>query len=218
MKIKGVVLDMDGLMFDTENLTYKLQHEIFEKNFGINYTLDQYKMTIGKRTEDLLSFFTSLCGEDFDYEAFRIMCRKAYTDYTDKYGVPIKDGLFELLDYLKEHKIKTALSTSTTKKSAERTLRISGALHYFDALICAEDVEHGKPHPEPFEKAAKALSLKPSECVALEDSLNGIKSAYAAGLIPIMVPDLIEPTEEIRPMCRFILTDLAQVINIFDKI
>ncbi len=212
--IKGVVFDMDGLMFDTENLTYKLQHEILIRDFGIEYTLGEYKQTIGLRTEDLKSFFKNLCGEDFDIDAFRQSCREAYTAYTDKNGVPVKDGLFELLDFLKEKEIKISLSTSTTKASAQRTLKISGTLGYFDTLICADDVENGKPHPEPFAKAAASLGLKPGECMALEDSANGIKSAYAAGLIPVMVPDLIEPTDEIKQMCFKIENSLKDVINL----
>ena len=126
--------------------------------------------------------------------------------------MPIKKGLFELLDYLKENKIKIALATSTSESSAKRTLRISETLKYFDALVCADDVSHGKPYPDPFLKAAEKLGLKPEECLALEDSINGIKSAYAAGMITVMIPDLIEPTNEIKPMCHKILPSLSEVI------
>lgn len=213
MDIGGVVFDMDGLMFDTENLTYKLQKKILEKK-GIVYTLDAYKQTIGKRTEDIVDLFRELCGEDFDYSSFRIECRETYTEYTDKHGVPIKEGLFDLLDYLKAKDIKTALCTSTTEPSARRTLRISGTLPYFDTLVCADDVKRGKPYPDPFNKAAEKLGVKPENCLALEDSINGIKSAYASGMVTVMIPDLIEPTEEIKPMCYKILPSLNDVIGI----
>ena len=210
MMIKGVVFDMDGLMFDTENLTYELQKPILAEK-GIDYTLDWYKQTVGKRSEDIVLMFRKLCGEDFDYEAFRVQCREAYRDYTDKRGVPIKDGLFDLLEFLKEKSVKIALCTSTTEPSAERTLRISGTLKYFDALVCADDVSRGKPYPDPFIRAAEKLGLNPGECLALEDSINGIKSAYSAGMITVMIPDLIEPTDEIRPMCYRILPSLTNV-------
>lgn len=206
---------MDGLMFDTENLTYKLQKPILEKQ-GVTYTLDWYKQTVGKRTEDIITLFAKLCGEDFDYSAFRIECRKAYTEYTDRYGVPVKEGLFELLDFLKGKGIKTALATSTTAQSAVRTLKISGTLPYFDALVCADDVERGKPFPDPFLKAAEKLGLQPEDCLALEDSLNGIKSAHSAGMTAVMIPDLIEPTDEIKSMCCRILPSLKEVIKLFN--
>ena len=212
MLINGVVFDMDGLMFYTETLTYELQKPIMEQK-GITYTLDWYKQTVGKRTEDIVPLFKELCGEDFDYDEFRAQCREAYQKHTDEYGVPIKKGLFELLDYLKEKGIKIALATSTTEPSAARTLRISGTLPYFDALVCADDVKRGKPHPDPFLKAAEKLGFKPENCLALEDSINGIKSAYAAGMVTVMIPDLIEPTEEIRPMCYKILNTLDEVIK-----
>lgn len=216
MRFSGVIFDMDGLMFDTETLTYKLQKEIFDKK-GIVYTLDWYKQTVGKRSEDILALFKELCGEDFDYEAFRAECREAYIDYTDRYGVPIKNGLFELLRYLREKGIKTALATSTTRRSAERTLRVSETLPYFDELVCAEDVSRGKPFPDPFLKAAEKLGVKPESCLSLEDSLNGIRSAYDAGTIAVMIPDLIPPTEEIKPLCFKVLNSLTDVIPLIEQ-
>lgn len=216
MNVKGVVFDMDGLMFDTENLTYKLQCGVLDAMGLSGLSLDEYKLTVGKRTADLESFFKDRFGDGFDCAAFRVKCREAYIGYTDRHGVPIKDGLFGLLRHLKALGIKTAVCTSTTFRSAERTLRIAGALPYFDELVCAEDVKNGKPHPEPFRKSAEKLGLEPAECVALEDSINGIKSAFAAGLIPIMVPDLIPPTDEIKPMCRAVCASLSDVISLIE--
>lgn len=216
MKIRGVVFDMDGLMFDTENLTYKLQHELLRKK-GVEYPFELYKTTVGKRSEDIEEFFCKLCGEGFVYADFRVESRTAYENYTDKFGVPIKDGLFELLVFLKEKGIKTAVATSTTRPSAQRTLRISGALPYFDELVCADDVTRGKPHPDPFLKAAEKLGLEPEECLALEDSLNGIKSAHAAKMTAVMVPDIVEPTDEIRPLCFRILPSLNEVSALIEN-
>ncbi len=210
MRYRGVVFDMDGLMFDTERLTFELQREIL-KAHGYDWTLELYKQTVGLRTEDLIPFFRKFGGEDFDIGAFRGECRKAYREYTDKFGVPVKDGLFELLELLKREEIKIALATSTTEQSAVRTLKIAGVLDYFDALVCAGDVENGKPAPDPFLKAAEKLGLEPADCAALEDSLNGIRSAHAAGMAAIMIPDLIAPTDEIRGMCEAVLNSLRDV-------
>ena len=211
MTYRGAVFDMDGLMFDTERLTYELQKEILA-SYGIDYKLEWYKNTIGKRADDIEGMFIELCGEDFSYEKFREECRTAYREYTDKNGVPAKPGLFEALEKLKDRGVKIALATSTTRRSAERTLRIAGVLGYFDALVCAEDVSRGKPAPDPFIKAAEKLGLEPGECIAIEDSLFGIESAYRAGLIPIMIPDLIPPTEEVKKMCAAVLGSLEEVV------
>lgn len=205
---------MDGLMFDTENLTYTLQKEIMHRDFGVQFSLSQYKQTIGKRFVDLPQLFEDLYGEGFDFERFHESCRSEFISYTDKFGVPIKDGLFELLDELKRRKIKIALATSTSTKSAMRMLKIAKVADYFDEFVCAEDVTHGKPDPEPFAKAAEKLGVAPENCLALEDSFNGIRSAYGAGMVTVMIPDLIEPTDEIRALCRKVCVDLVEVINL----
>ena len=213
MKIKGAVFDMDGLMFDTENLTYQLQKQILN-NDGFDFSIEHYKQTVGKRLADLLPLFQKFFGEDFDAEGFRQKCREAYIKYTDENGVPVKPGLNEILEKLKAEKIKIALATSTTSRSAKRTLKTAGVLDYFDEIVCAEDVEYGKPDPEPFLKAAEKLSLNPGKCLALEDSYNGIISAHSAGMITVMVPDLIEPTKEITALCDYIFIDLNEVAKI----
>ena len=128
-----------------------------------------------------------------------------------KTGCPIKTGLFEILDYLKSKDIKIALATSTTAKSATEILTRAKVIDYFDRLICGDMVAKSKPDPEIFVTAVKELGENPKDCIALEDSINGIKSAYGAGLKPIMVPDLIEPTEEIRPMLFALCKDLTEV-------
>ena len=121
--------------------------------------------------------------------------------------------LFEILDYLKSKDIKIALATSTTAKSATEILTRAKVIDYFDRLICGDMVAKSKPDPEIFVTAVKELGENPKDCIALEDSINGIKSAYSAGLKPIMVPDLIEPTEEIRPMLFALCKDLTEVKN-----
>lgn len=214
MKIQGAVFDMDGLMFDTENLTYILQREILFDD-GRSFTLEDYKATIGKRAADLPGYFNKLFGNEFNYEDFHQKCRESFVHYTEQNGVPIKEGLFEILDELKSRGIKTALATSTTRRSAERILKIAEVFDYFDAFVCAEDVKNGKPHPEAFLKAAEKLELEPGSCIALEDSINGIKSAYSSGMITVMIPDLIEPTDEIKDKCNFVFKNLEDVIKIF---
>jgi HAD superfamily hydrolase (TIGR01509 family) len=97
-----------------------------------------------------------------------------YLDRLNTKGIPVKPGLFELLDYLKENKIKIALATSTSRETATKNLEVCGVLKYFDELVCGNDVKNGKPHPEVFLTAAKKLGLDPAGCVAYEDSLTGI--------------------------------------------
>ncbi len=216
MKVKGVVFDMDGLMFDTELLTFKIWNEILtEKNY--DYSFEIYKQTIGIRTIEVKKFYADLYGESFDYDKIYKEAIDRFWKYTEEKGVPIKKGLFELLDFLKNSKIKIALATSTTTKSAREILRRAKVLDYFDILVCGDMVINGKPHPEVFLKAANKLGLKTDECIGLEDSINGIKSLYNANMKAIMIPDLIEPTDEIKPMIYKVCRDLREVVNLIEN-
>ena len=216
LKIKGVVFDMDGLMFDTERLTYKIINQVMAAK-GYDYSLDFYKETVGKRSVDVVSMYKEKFGESFDYQAMKVDNMKIFWDYTAKNGVPAKKGLTQLLDYLKERNIKIALATSTTRKSAVEILTRARVIDYFDALMCADSVEKGKPDPEIFRKACESLGLQPQECMGLEDSFNGIISSSDAGLVTIMIPDLISPTEKIKNRCYKVCNDLTEVIEILKK-
>lgn len=215
--IKAVIFDMDGLMFDSERLvcenwTYLL------KERGMEFSLDFFKTLLGLRIEDSEKRFKEKYGEDFDYQGFRAIARKRYFELVSAEGVPIKQGLIELLEYLRKSKIKTAVATSTSEVSASRSLEIAGVTKYFDAFIFGDNVTNGKPHPEIYLTAAEKLGVKPQECVALEDSFNGIRSAYNAGMTAIMIPDMLLPDDEIRKKASYVLNDLSEVISIIKKL
>ena len=139
-------------------------------------------------------------GEDFPYDDIIEIAKENYLKRLEKDGIPIKTGLFEILDYLKENKYLLAVATSTREVTTLKNLERIKIKHYFDKIICGDKVSHSKPHPEIYLKAAEMLGVPPEECYVLEDSHNGIKSAFAAGMKPIMVPDLLPYNEEIRQM------------------
>jgi len=215
-KIKGVIFDMDGLMFDTERLTYEIINQVMTEK-GYDYSLDFYKQTIGKRSVDVVSMYKEKFGDDFDYQAMKAGNMEIFWDYTAQKGVPAKKGLFDLLDYLKEKDIRIALATSTTAKSATEMLKRGKVIDYFDVLMCGDSVVNGKPDPEIFAKACENLGLTPNECMGLEDSFNGIISSSDAGLVTVMIPDLIPPTEKIKNRCYKVCNDLTEVIEILKK-
>ena len=210
--IKGAVFDMDGLMFDSEKLVYENWKTMLNE-LGFEYDIEIFKNTIGLRTDETKRYYNSLYKENFNYDELKIRSRKMFFDRVEREGVPIKKGLFELLDFLKENNIKMAVATSTSRQSCERMLKKSGAYPYFDEIICGDDVTKGKPHPEVFLKASERLGIAPQYCIALEDSINGIKSAHSAGMITIMVPDFLQPTDEINPVINCLCNDLTEVIE-----
>ncbi len=207
--IKGAIFDMDGLMFDTERLVYDNWQKMMDEA-GYDYSIEDFKQTVGRRKKEVQNFYFSRYGADFPYWEFADKGRARYVERVTREGIPVKKGLFEILDWCKGEGVKIALATSTSRQSAELNLRVAGVVDYFDALVCGEEVKNGKPHPEVFLTAAAKLGLAPEECVALEDSINGIKSAYAAGMTTVMVPDFLQPTDEIKPMITYLCGDLSQ--------
>lgn len=210
--IRGAIFDMDGLMFDSERLVYEIWQEMMDEN-GFNYDLEVFKKTIGLRTDKAEQYYCDLYGSSFDYKPFKQKSRKTFIARVTNDGVPIKKGLFEILDYLKANSIKMAVATSTSAQTALNIIKMAGVYDYFDAFVCGDDVKNGKPHPEVFLTASQRLGIPPKDCVAFEDSINGIKSAYAANMMTVMVPDFLEPTDEIRPMLSFLCKDLTQAVQ-----
>lgn len=217
LMIKGAIFDMDGLMFDSERIVYESWQKLMDEG-GYSYSLDVFKQTIGLRTDATQKLYTAMYGTAFNYDMYRDKARQMFLDRVSKEGVPVKKGLFELLEYLENSGIKTAVATSTSSKTAVKTLKMANAYSHFNEFVCGDEVTHSKPHPQIFLTAAQKLGVAPCECVAFEDSINGIKSAHAAGTMPVMVPDYLEPTDEIRPMLAFLCSDLMQAAAFIKKV
>ena len=207
--MKGAIFDMDGLMFDTERLVYENWQDMMDAR-GLPYDLDVFKQTIGRRKKEVELFYLDRYGADFPYRELADEGRQRYVDRLQREGIPKKKGLVEILRWCRKNSLKVALATSTSRRTAELNLRTAGVSEYFDALVCAEEVVNGKPHPEVFVTAAEKLGVPPEECAAFEDSINGIKSAYAAGMTTVMVPDYLQPTDEIIPMIDYLCSDLNE--------
>ncbi len=211
--IKGVIFDMDGLMFDTEKIVLKNWSQVMKES-GFDYSIDIYKKTVGLRHAETEKLYRSIYGESFDYQTLRKKVSQMYIEYTEKYGVPQKEGLSKLLEYLKENNILTAVATSTREESAFRTLKIAGVTEYFDAFMFGDTVKNGKPDPEIFERARLLLGTEKENTMALEDSINGVKSAYSAGLKTVMIPDMVNPDKDTEKLLYAKCKNLKEIIEI----
>ncbi len=210
--IKGAVFDMDGLMFDSERLVYETWQMMMDE-LGFDYNLEIFKNTIGLRTDMAESYYNSLYGDSFCYKPLKQKSREIFLSRISQEGVPVKKGLTEMLEFLKSNGLKIAVATSTSAQTAHKIIKMAGVYNYFNAFVCGDDVKNGKPHPEVFLTAAEKLLLLPTECVAFEDSINGIKSAHSAKMTTVMVPDYLQPTQEIIPMIDLLCGDLSQAIE-----
>lgn len=210
--IKGVIFDMDGLMIDTEKLLTKFWCKA-AKLYGFNMTMEHVlgiRSLAAKFAEPKLK---GIFGDSFNYMEVRAKRIELMNEYIENNGIEKKKGLDELLIYLKQNGYKIAVATATDLKRTTAYLTRIGIFDYFDKIICASMVKNGKPEPDIYLKASEELGFLPKECIALEDSPNGIISAHRAGCIPIMIPDLSEPDDELLKLCEARLDSLDLVIS-----
>ncbi|WP_340644490.1 HAD family hydrolase, partial [Phenylobacterium sp.] len=164
----------------------------------------------GVRRSQCGDLFRSHFGAAFPFEAFHASWRLHFWRVAEN-RVAMKPGVPELLDLLDQARLPRAIATSSSAPTVARHLTTHGLTDRFDQIVCRGDYEHGKPAPDPFLAAARRLGVEPRFCLALEDSPIGVRSASAAGMMTVMVPDLLEPTEALAALCVLVARDLHQV-------
>ena len=194
-KIKAVIFDMDGVIFDTEMVYLKVWSEVFEK-YGYKMTKEIYSSVLGTGRENVKKVFLSKFGSDLPIDDMYIEKDKNLAKEIEK-GVPLKHGVCEILEYLKENNFKIALATSALSERVFKQLKQANIESFFNAIVCRDEVKETKPNPDIFLKAADKLSISPEQCIVIEDSNAGIEAAFNAGMIPIHVVDLKKADEKI---------------------
>jgi HAD superfamily hydrolase (TIGR01509 family) len=208
--MKAVIFDMDGVIFDSEYATYLSWQKIAEREKLPDFD-DVYKRCIGVTYEVTKQICLDAYGQDFPYEKFAKEASLIYHERYDGGRLPVKEGARELLSYLKENAIPTAIASSTREERVVIQLEEAGLLSCFDEVVGGDCVKRSKPAPDIFLLAAERLGIAPADCVVIEDSYNGIRAAHAAGMIPVMVPDMLEPNGEMRGLSRAICKTLTEV-------
>lgn len=207
--IKAVIFDMDGTITDTEWCNVKFWCEA-ARQFGIEVAEEDILFIRSLEAKKSAAYLENKY-KGFDYYAVREVRRKLMREYVDANGVTAKPGVKELLTYLKDNGIKTALATATQYQHAERYMKDLGFFDLFDSIVCTSMVEHGKPAPDVFLYACECIGERPEECIAVEDSPNGIRSASAAGCITVMVPDLTPADDEMRSLIAAEASSLTEL-------
>ncbi len=207
--VLGVVFDMDGLLIDSESVWRDAQLAEAAAR-GRHLPLDVVHGMIGLQWPLSLERLGAHFGPDFDVDAY-IDGASRRVEAIKREGVALKAGVVEMLDLLDELRLPRAIATSSSHKIVDLHMGHTGLLQRFDAVIAQGDYACGKPSPDPFLAAAGVIGREPSACLALEDSHNGVRAAHAAGMMTVMVPDLLEPTEEMHALCVGVAETLHHV-------
>lgn len=208
--MQTIIFDMDGLMFDTESVFVKAWDYAGEQ-IGIGKAGYMTLKTLGMSIVMSRDIWVAEFGDKYDEQELRKHTKEFLTKYYKENKVPVKKGLYTLLEYVRENNYKLAVASSSPRWEVESHLKDAGVYEYFKAIVCGDMVSKSKPEPEIYLKACELLGEEPSNCIALEDSRNGLLSAYKAGCKPIMVPDLWQPDEEIEKILYGKFADLEEV-------
>ena len=208
----AVVFDMDGVIFDSERAWMDCWLEVAGK-YGIEGLEGPYLACTGTTMARTREIMLEAYGEDFPYDRYAKEAADIFYQKYDGDKLPVKAGVTEILEFLRNHQKKIALATSTRREIVVEELRTAGILDYFDEIVTGDMVKNSKPAPDIFLLACEKIGVAPEQVYAIEDSFNGIRAAANGKLRPIMVPDLRQPDEEIRNLAEAVLENLTEVIR-----
>lgn len=212
--IKAVIFDKDGTLHDTEKL-FHIAWKLAAEELNVPDIDATVRACTGRALSGIAVYWADKYP-DIPFEDYLPRRQKHFHAMVSK-DVPVKDGAMELLAYLKEHGYKVALATSSPYDEAVDHLKRTDMYPYFDAVVGGDMIKNGKPAPDIYLLAAEKLGVAPENCVGVEDSINGILSIHAAGMRPVMVPDLIEPTPEIEKLLWAKCDVLTDIIAELEK-
>lgn len=193
----AVIFDMDGLMFGTEQQIQRAWDAVGPEFAGEPMGYNIYQ-TMGMNRTLRVRYFKEKYGEDFPFDSFEQAYRLQVREYIRREGVPIKPGLLPLLELLRREGIPAVVATGSSRVHAMENLERAAVLDYFQFAIAGDMVRYAKPDPEIYRVTCEKLGIRPEEALVLEDSWNGVKSSYAAGVPVILVPDLQKDSSPVR--------------------
>lgn len=213
--IHAVIFDMDGVLIDTEK-HYNAAWCQAATEAGFPFTREHALLLRSCEAKEGEKLMQGIFGPSFDYYAIRERRRELVRERLAQYGLEKKPGVEETLRFLRAKGIKTAVATATALDITKSHLTTIGVCDLFDSIVSAKNVAHGKPEPDVYLYACEQIGERPQDCMAVEDSPNGILAAYRAGLRTVMVPDLTQPDEELAKYlyaCVNSLSDLCQLVD-----
>ena len=214
--ICAVIFDMDGVLIDTEK-HYNAAWCQAATEAGFPFTREHALLLRSCEAKEGEKLMQGIFGPSFDYYAIRERRRELVRERLAQYGLEKKPGVEETLRFLRAKGIKTAVATATALDITKSHLTTIGVCDLFDSIVSAKNVAHGKPEPDVYLYACEQIGERPQDCMAVEDSPNGIMAAYIAGLRTVMVPDLTQPDEELTKYLYACVNSLSDLCELVDK-
>ncbi|ECL7818144.1 TPA: HAD family hydrolase [Listeria innocua] len=217
--LKAVVMDFDGIVIDTEVVWYEIFKDWFKTKQHYDLSIEEFLQCVGSNVDDLFRELNETQQMDINRQAFEAETQATFIENSK--SLPAKEGVESFIRGLKEHGLKLALATSSQRPKPLYHLERLGLLEYFDAIITAEDVTRIKPEPDLFLEALRALNVKPSEALIVEDSRNGLLAGNSAGVNVLVIPNEVTKHSDLTPnyMERESLADvdLTEIIAKYNK-
>lgn len=206
------IFDMDGLVLETE-LTYFTAWEQAAKAMGYQIEPEAFVKLSGSHYSQVETQILALFGEGFDLKFFKELGAECWRNFVNEYGITVKKGVVDLLDYAQAQAIPVCLATNSSALYAHQCLTIAGIKHRFPVIVTGDDVQKVKPEPDIFLKAAERTQVDILECIVFEDSLTGIVAASSSGAYSVYVPSIFPVDARAASLCNCQLADLTQAIE-----
>lgn len=214
--LAAVVFDMDGLLLDSERIAYDIGRQV-SLDLGIPWTHETAMQLIGRNSREHEALLKGAFGEDYPLEVHQAEFGRRYEAVIAQGTIPLKPGVHALFDVLDARRLPRAVATSTRRSRALPKLEAVGLLARVDLVVAGDEVSRGKPAPDIFLAAAERLGQAAERCLALEDSNAGVRAAHAAGMRVVMVPDLLQPADDIRDAGIMVAASLLDIVARFTR-
>lgn len=212
MNYKAAIFDMDGLLLDTEQVCMTAFQQTCTE-MDIPFKQDIYLSIIGRNQAGIKPIIENGYGDLLDYSVFHPRWMQRYLAVVEHQAIPVKSGIIALLEWLQSQNIPMVVATSTHNVLAHKKLQLAGLAHYFSHITSGDEVINGKPAPEIYLLAAQRLHISPEQCLAFEDSNNGVKSAIAANMTVLQIIDLVEPDTDTRALGHHIFNTMDEALT-----
>ena len=212
MNYKAAIFDMDGLLLDTEQVCMTAFQQTCTE-MDIPFKQDIYLSIIGRNQAGIKPIIEKGYGDLLDYSVFHPRWMQRYLAVVEHQAIPVKSGIIALLEWLQSQNIPMVVATSTHNVLAHKKLQLAGLAHYFSHITSGDEVINGKPAPEIYLLAAQRLHISPEQCLACEDSNNGVKSAIAANMTVLQIIDLVEPDTDTRALGHHIFNTMDEALT-----